>query len=118
MSSNGSTPQAIGARVIQARKELGGMRQEELADLLKVSIRSMQAYESGEVVPYRKMKDLERVLGRSMAWILHGDEAMQHRDRQLDEIRDALARIELKLDELGATATLERDRLEEATDGC
>ena len=83
----------IGARIISARLELGGMKQEELAELIGVSQRSMQAYESGEVIPYRKMKDLERVLRRPMAWLLHGDEAVVGRDEQL-------AAIEAKLDQL------------------
>lgn len=83
----------IGLRIIQARQELGGMKQEELADLIGVSTRSMQAYESGEVVPYRKMRDLERILQRPMAWILHGDEAVVGQDEQL-------TRIEAKLDHL------------------
>lgn len=83
----------IGQRIVAARLELGGMKQEELAELIGVSQRSMQAYESGEVIPYRKMKDLERVLQRPMAWIIHGDEAVVGKDEQL-------ARIESKLDEL------------------
>lgn len=81
----------IGQRIVLARQELGGMKQEELAELVGVSQRSMQAYESGEVIPYRKMRDLERVLQRPMAWLLHGDRAVESRDEQLD-------RIERKLD--------------------
>lgn len=99
----------IGARIVQARKEMGGMRQEELAELIHVSTRSMQAYESGEVVPYRKLKDLERVLGRSMSWILHG-EAGEARDQQLDELRDLIAGNQSVLDQLAKSA-LKRDEL-------
>lgn len=84
---------AIGERIAQARKELGGMRQEELADLIHVSVRSMQAYESGEVIPYRKLDELERILGRDKAWILHGDEAVNMHDTQLAEINAKLAKI-------------------------
>ncbi|HEX4526890.1 MAG TPA: helix-turn-helix transcriptional regulator [Gaiellaceae bacterium] len=65
---------AIGARIAQARKERG-MLQEDLARELRVTVRSVGAYESGEVVPYRRMRDLERILGRSDVWFLHGDEA-------------------------------------------
>lgn len=64
----------IGKRLIEARRELG-MSQRELADLIHVSERSMQAYESGDVIPYRKLKDLGDVLSRPMSWILHGDKA-------------------------------------------
>ncbi len=83
----------IGTRIAEARKELGGMRQEELADLIHVSVRSMQAYESGEVVPYRKLDDLEKILGKSKAWILHGEAAVNDRDQQLEEISSKLDRI-------------------------
>lgn len=62
----------IGERIIQARKELG-MKQVELAELIHVAERTMQAYESGEVVPWRKLRDLERILDRPIAWFLHGD---------------------------------------------
>lgn len=64
----------IGERIIQARKELG-MKQVELAELIHVAERTMQAYESGEVVPWRKLRDLERILDRPIAWFLHGDTA-------------------------------------------
>jgi transcriptional regulator with XRE-family HTH domain len=92
----GGRAREIGARIVQARKELGGMRQEELADLIHVSVRSMQAYEAGEVVPYRKLKALETVLGKSMAWILHGEDTepgLRNVDKQLVEVRDTLATI-------------------------
>ena len=83
---------AIGKRIILARNELG-MRQVELAELLGIAERTMQAYESGEVVPYRRLKDLERVLGRPMAWFLHGEAAEERRDAQLDELNDEVRRV-------------------------
>lgn len=64
----------IGRRIVEARREFG-MSQKELADLVHVSERSMQAYESGEVIPYRKLADLASVLNRPAAWILHGEKA-------------------------------------------
>jgi transcriptional regulator with XRE-family HTH domain len=82
----------IGKRIILARNELG-MRQVELAELLGVAERTMQAYESGEVVPYRRLKELERVLNRPMAWFLHGDAAEEKRDVQLDELRSEIHRV-------------------------
>ncbi|HEU5117181.1 MAG TPA: helix-turn-helix transcriptional regulator [Isosphaeraceae bacterium] len=82
----------IGKRIILARNELG-MKQVELAELLGVAERTMQAYESGEVVPYRRLRELERVLNRPMAWFLHGDAAEEKRDVQLDEIRAEAHRV-------------------------
>jgi len=61
----GLAAQTVGQRIIAARNELG-MRQIDLAELVGVSERSIQAYENDEVVPYRKMNDLSRVLGKSV----------------------------------------------------
>ena len=83
-----SRSEAIGARIREARLESGGMKQRELADLLGVSERSVVAYESGEVIPYRFMRDLERALGKSAAWILHGEEAVQNETELISEIRN------------------------------
>lgn len=94
--------QKIGARIVQARLEMGGMLQQELADLLHVNVRSMSSYESGAVIPYRKMKDLAAILNRSETWLLHGDEG------QLEgvEVRGLLRQIleELKLLRMGGTS--------------
>ena len=77
----------VGRRIAQARKEVNGtgMTQRELADLLGVSERSVAAYEAGEVIPYRFMRDLENYLDRPASWILHGTEVVD-RDEQLQEI--------------------------------
>lgn len=84
----------IGERIVQARKELG-MRQVELADLVHVSERSMQAYERGEVFPWRFLSDISAVLGKSRDWILHGTEASE---AGLPEVRAALEKIQRTLD--------------------
>jgi transcriptional regulator with XRE-family HTH domain len=106
----------IGARISEARHE-NGMTQRELADLLKLSERSVAAYETGEVIPYRYLKDLERSLGRPAAWFLHGEDAIVGRDEQLSEI---LTRLDARfrqsfvgsgptLDELELLELLHRD---------
>lgn len=63
-----------GKRIVAARRDLG-MKQVELAELIHVSERTMQAYESDDVTPYRKVRELSEVLNVSMAWILHGEAA-------------------------------------------
>ena len=68
--------QTVGQRLVAARKEMG-MKQVEVAELIHVSERTMHAYESDEVVPFRKLKELSELLGRPMSWILHGDKAEQ-----------------------------------------
>ena len=66
----------IGQRLRESRRE-AGMTQVELAELAHLTERSIQAYESDEVVPYRKMEDLAAILNKSVAWLLHGDKAEQ-----------------------------------------
>lgn len=91
-------PQDIGARIAAARKE-AGLTQEELADLVGVSTRSLQGYESGEVVPYRHMDKIAEVTRQTVAWLLHGDteteaafgEQLERIEEQLGEIRKMLA---------------------------
>ena len=68
--------ESVGQRIIAARKDLG-MTQRELADLLHVSERSVQAYEGDDVVPWRFINDLAAILNRSPAWILHGEKAQE-----------------------------------------
>jgi transcriptional regulator with XRE-family HTH domain len=62
----------IGWRLARARKERG-LTQEELAALVGVSPRSIQGYEAGKVVPYRRLGELANVMNREVGWILQGD---------------------------------------------
>ena len=71
------------------------MRQQEVADYLGVSIRSIHAYESGEVVPYRNMKRLEQLFGRPIAWFLHGEDAIKApAEEQMLELVDRIKNLE------------------------
>ena len=76
----------VAKRISQARREADGMTQRELADLLGVTERSVAAYESGEVIPYRFMRDLEKFLNRPVGWFLHGDNALDTEHDQQFEI--------------------------------
>lgn len=71
----GERAKEIGGRIALARKEADGMTQRELADLLGVTERSVAAYEAGDVIPYRFMRQLEQLLNRPQAWLLYGDTA-------------------------------------------
>jgi len=62
----------IGWRIARARKERG-LTQEELAALIGVSARSIQGYEAGKVVPYRRLRQLAEATNRELGWILEGD---------------------------------------------
>jgi transcriptional regulator with XRE-family HTH domain len=71
--------ETVGQRILAARNEQG-MRQIDLAELVQVSDRSIQAYENDEVVPYRKMQEIAAILGVSVAWLLHGDRQTRLRE--------------------------------------
>jgi transcriptional regulator with XRE-family HTH domain len=64
----------IGLRIARARKERG-LTQEELASLIGVSARSIQGYEAGKVVPYRRLTQLAEITNCEVGWILQGDAA-------------------------------------------
>jgi transcriptional regulator with XRE-family HTH domain len=80
------------------------MSQRELADLLGVTGRSIQAYEQGEVIPYRFVRQLESALGRPAAWFLHGDAAVNVRDEQYDEILRELRGLKRAVERLAQAA--------------
>jgi transcriptional regulator with XRE-family HTH domain len=67
----------IGRRIARARKERG-LTQEELAALIGVSPRSIQGYEAGSVVPYRRLAQLAAVCNRDLGWLLEGDTTKDH----------------------------------------
>jgi transcriptional regulator with XRE-family HTH domain len=71
---HGEAGGGIGWRIARARKERG-LTQEELAELIGVSPRSIQGYEAGKVVPYRRLAQLAEVTNRELGWILQGDPA-------------------------------------------
>ena len=68
------TRRRIGAKIAQARKE-HGLTQEDFAKQLGVTVRSLQNYESGAVVPYRHFRQMELVTNKRSGWFLHTDQA-------------------------------------------
>src|SRR5213082_2917224 len=67
----------IGRRIARARKERG-LTQEELAARIGVSPRSIQGYEAGSVVPYRRLSQLAAVTNRELGWLLEGEAEADH----------------------------------------
>jgi transcriptional regulator with XRE-family HTH domain len=101
----GERAKEIGARIALARKEADGMTQRELADLIGVTERSVAAYEAGEVIPYRFMRQLEQLLNRPASWILYGeqaapaDEVMEQLLKRQEEMAKQLREIKALLNE-------------------
>ena len=81
-------PDELGVRLKEARREAGGISQSELAELLGVTKRSVQLYESGKVVPYRHLRELEEILGRPVAWFLYGDDGVRGSRLDVRALRD------------------------------
>ena len=88
-------PNTVGKRLILARNERG-MRQIDVAEIIGVTDRSIQAYENDEVIPYRFVNQLSGVLGKSVAWILHGEEAAKEPGDNLTPLLEQiLERVDL-----------------------
>ena len=90
---------SIGRRIAQARRE-AGLTQDELSDLVGVSMRTIQNWEGGDTSAYRHMRQIAEVTGRSLKWLLHGEDDESSDDDRLtllqgevSEIREMLARV-------------------------
>ena len=65
----------VGGRIAAARRE-SGLTQRLLADRLGVTVRSVQNYESGAIVPYKHLRHIETSTGKRPGWLLDGDEGV------------------------------------------
>jgi PAS domain S-box-containing protein len=59
----------VGRRIARARKE-AGLTQEELAERVGVTRRSIQGWEAGAIAPYRHLDELAAALGRRREWLV------------------------------------------------
>ena len=79
----------VGARIARARKQ-AGLTQKALADSLGVTRRSIQGYEAGTVVPYRRLGRLGEILDQSASWFLTGQQAGGTTPNPVADLRAAL----------------------------
>jgi transcriptional regulator with XRE-family HTH domain len=91
--------QEIGARIKRAREEKG-LRQEDLADLINVSTRTIQGYEAGETSQYRRLKAIGEVTGRPVEWFLHGDRPEDVEATTVAELRAEVAAVRLLVERI------------------
>lgn len=91
----------IGQRIAQARREVG-LNQEELADLMGVSTRSLQGYEAGDVIPYRHFERLSGIVRKPVEWLLHGDQpaAEPATVEEIRQVRADVAELRAKADQM------------------
>jgi transcriptional regulator with XRE-family HTH domain len=85
----------IGRRIARARAA-AGLTQQQLADELGVSRRSVQGYESGSIAPYRRLDRLSELLDRPAGWFL-ADPAASRDDVLQQALREHRARLERDL---------------------
>lgn len=77
------------------------MTQDELAHLLGLTTRSVQAHESGSVIPYKYLREYERALGKPAAWFLHGEAAIrQPTSEEHQELLDRLDHLQQTVEAL------------------
>jgi transcriptional regulator with XRE-family HTH domain len=90
-------PRSVGRRMREARVE-AGLTQEDFAHIARVTLRTVQHWEAGDNVPYRKMDKLAQLLDREVRWFLHGDGPDPGSVfAALADIRQRLDRIEAQL---------------------
>lgn len=85
----------ITERIKLARRE-AGLTQAEMADAIDVAARTYQNYEDFRV-PWGLLNRISMVTGRSVAWLLHGEEAPIS---DTPALMGRLSELEAKLDEL------------------
>jgi transcriptional regulator with XRE-family HTH domain len=74
LGSDAAEATHVGRRIARGRKE-AGLTQQELADRVGVTRRSIQGYEAGSIAPYRHLDELAAALGRRREWLVAEDPA-------------------------------------------
>lgn len=92
-------PEAIGARIKQAREE-AGLRQEDLADLLEVSTRTVQNYEAGASKPFKHLNDIAAATRVTTQWLIHGERDRLSREEEVSGLREELGEVRGQLAEV------------------
>lgn len=103
-------PDGLTGRRIASRRKDVHLSQRALAAELRVSVRTLQYYEAGKIIPFRHLTKLSALLGRSPAWLLYGheqadvDDLLARSRQQRDELRTNLARLVSLRDQLADSA--------------
>lgn len=72
---------------IQEARVVAGFTQQEMADLLGLTLRGYQNYED-ERVPFGRLSEIAKLAGVEESWLLYGGEA-----RNQDDLREGLATL-------------------------
>lgn len=104
----------IGGRIALARNEKG-LTQEQLSDLSSFSVRALQTWEAGQVVPYRQMQEISRLLARPVDWFLHGEQPASEEssvELRLEELAEAVNALRAQFGEAVSASLLRLEAIE------
>jgi transcriptional regulator with XRE-family HTH domain len=95
--------QAVGQRIAQARTDVAGLTQKQLASAVGVTGRAVQSWEAGARAPVRHLRQLEEALGVSREWLLWGTDEppaseLAHLAERVSFLEDAVDRLTTTLD--------------------
>lgn len=86
----GRDEREICARIVRAR-ELAGLTQPELANLIGVTERTVRNYESGRV-PWGLLNKIADVTGTTRTWLVDGPSQLDRIEAKIDQLTDRLLR--------------------------
>lgn len=93
-------PEELGSRIKTAREQ-AGLTQDDLADIVGLSMRQIQNLESGTSKPYKHLATIAEATGRSVEWLLHGDAPTSADEDRLREIvREEVSGLQAQLDRI------------------
>lgn len=98
------------ARRLQTSRKKAGFTQQEIADTMRVHVRTVQDWESPakEAIPFDRLDEWAQLTSASKPWLLHGDDLIEAGDR-LEAIED---RLEALVAGQAALATAQAEVLE------
>jgi transcriptional regulator with XRE-family HTH domain len=96
---------AICARIKEARDAVG-LKQQQFADVLNVTLRTVGYWESDRV-PWDRLDEISKITDRTVRWLLYGDEWLSAPEwAQMERIEDKLDRL---LQQMEATTEVAGD---------
>jgi transcriptional regulator with XRE-family HTH domain len=105
----------IGARLVELRNA-AGMKQREVADVVGVSERSIQAYEQGETIPWRFGSQFAELFNTSVAYIWYGQDGLSGNSDNLlqillTEVRSLRSYVEVEMVEVRESLAASRNEV-------
>lgn len=101
------------SRRIREARDRAGLTREELSEILKCHIRSVDGWENPRqhTLPFDRMADIAEITGVSVGWLMQGDEGPEQvllatLERVAESLENLVARVEAL--ELAVNASLQK----------